>query len=116
MTFLNLLFLPRFPGAPKKRGLLLPRRAAAFWEGARAFGEEPRKQKPRSSRTQELPEAVPRKKSGGKETMTKRTKTSRDRSELWRNEGEVEGRPSDCRKVLEIERNCRRAPAKMKGT
>src|SRR2546428_10806527 len=33
MTFLNLLFLPHFLGAPEKRGLLLPRRAAAFWEG-----------------------------------------------------------------------------------
>ncbi len=30
---MNLLFLPHFLGAPKKRGLLLPKRAAAFWEG-----------------------------------------------------------------------------------
>jgi hypothetical protein len=30
---LILLFLLHFLGAPEKRGLLLPRRAAAFWEG-----------------------------------------------------------------------------------
>jgi hypothetical protein len=42
------------PGKAYKRGPLLPKRAAALWEGTIGLREEPGKQKPRSCRTQEL--------------------------------------------------------------
>jgi hypothetical protein len=51
---LILLFLLHFLGAPEKRGLLLPKRAAAFREGTEDSREEPGKQKTRSCRAQEL--------------------------------------------------------------
>src|SRR5713226_288317 len=47
-------FSAPFSWGTQKRGLLLPRRAAALWEGTQCFGEEPGKQKTRSCRTQEL--------------------------------------------------------------
>jgi hypothetical protein len=47
-----LLFLPHFLGAPEKQGLLLPKRAAAFWEGTkRITGRN------RESRGAKLPDA-----------------------------------------------------------
>jgi hypothetical protein len=64
-----LLFLPHFLGAPAKRGLLLPRQAAAFWEGPKTnHGEEPGKQKPRSCRAQELARSSPQEKERQKKT------------------------------------------------
>ena len=50
----NLLFLPHFLGAQRSEWLLLPKRAAALWEGPTGLAEEPGKQKTRSCRTQEL--------------------------------------------------------------
>lgn len=37
-TFLDLLFLPHFLEAPKSERLLLPKQAAALWEGTMVFG------------------------------------------------------------------------------
>src|SRR5216683_1260637 len=47
-------FSAPFSWGTQKRGLLLPKRAAAFWEGTNDLWEEPGKQKTRSCRTQEL--------------------------------------------------------------
>src|SRR6516162_2855907 len=47
-------FLPHFLGAPKSERLLLPRRAAALWEGPVLFGRNRESRKPRSCRAQEL--------------------------------------------------------------
>src|SRR5205809_5446148 len=54
-------------GAPGSEWILLPKQAAAFWEGHKKSSalfqkicwEEPEKQKTRSCRAQELSEAVP---------------------------------------------------------
>jgi hypothetical protein len=52
---LFLLFLPRFPGAPGSERLLLPRRAAAFWEGPKRFRGRNRESRRREDRwAQEL--------------------------------------------------------------
>jgi hypothetical protein len=49
---------PFFWGA-QKRGLLLPKRGAAFWEETQWCKGEPGKQRPRSCRTQELAKGRP---------------------------------------------------------
>jgi hypothetical protein len=47
-------FSPHFPEAPKSEWLLLPKRESAFWEGTQGVRAEPRKQRTRSCRAQEL--------------------------------------------------------------
>ncbi len=59
---LRVCFLPHFPEAPRSERMLLPKRAAAFWEGhkkpsalfQKICWEEPGKQKPRRCRAQGL--------------------------------------------------------------
>src|SRR5258708_35347294 len=55
MTEFSPFSCPIFLGPPKSEWLLLPKRAAALWEGTQMLlRAEPGKQRPRSCRTQEL--------------------------------------------------------------
>src|SRR6266851_8988941 len=55
MTEFSPFSCPIFLGPPKSELLLLPKRAAALWEGTQMLLRvEPGKQRPRSCRTQEL--------------------------------------------------------------
>ena len=85
-----LLFLPHFPGAPQKRGLLLPKQAAAFWEGTDVFEGGTGK-----AEAAKLPDAgISPKSCPGKRTAEKtRTVLSRNRAMSWWNEsyGELGG-------------------------
>jgi hypothetical protein len=67
---LNLLFLPYFLGAPKKRGVLLPRRVAAFWEGPVMYGRNREIRSREAAGRRNWPEAVPRKMNGKKRMLT----------------------------------------------
>ena len=64
---------PIFLGPPKSEWLLLPKRAAALWEGTQMLlRAEPGKQRPRSCRTQELARSSgPRKCVAGKGWLTR---------------------------------------------
>jgi hypothetical protein len=62
-----LLFLPRFLGAPRAEWILLPRRAAAFWEGPKGFtGRNRESRSPEAAGRRNYPEAVPKERSGKK--------------------------------------------------
>ena len=58
--------MPHFLGAPKSERLLLPRRAAAFWEGTVLFGRNWESRSREAAGRRNWPEAVPKKMSGKK--------------------------------------------------
>jgi len=65
-----LLFLAPFPGAPRSERPLLPRRAAALWEGPVPFGRNRESRSREAAGRRNWPEAVPGKMRGGKRSPT----------------------------------------------
>src|SRR6202795_3770640 len=82
-------------GAPGSEWILLPKRAAAFWEGHKKSSvlfqkiswEEPEKQKTRSCRAQELSRSSAQWRRSEREQCTKRGSADDNENRNHRNEG-----------------------------
>src|SRR5713226_7611892 len=64
-------FLPHFLGALRSERPLLPKRAGALWEGPALFGRNRESRRREAAGRRNWPEAVPRKRSGRKRSLTR---------------------------------------------